>query len=82
MNTYSVIAICLFVVSTVPQIRRLLVRKEARDISLGMSFLISTGNLLMLFRAIGIQDTFFAANYALQLLLWLVITALIVVYRR
>lgn len=47
-----------------------------------MSFLIAMGNLLMLLRAISIDDSFFAVNYVLQSSLWMTIVILIFVYRR
>jgi uncharacterized protein with PQ loop repeat len=80
VNILSAIAIFIFIVSALPQIRRLLVRKTAKDVSLWMSILIAAGNSLMLARAVIIHDLFFSANYACQLTLWLTIVVLTVRY--
>jgi len=81
VNIISAIAIFIFIVSALPQIRRLLVYKTARDISLWMSILIAAGNFLMLARAVMIHDLFFTANYVCQLTLWLAIAVLTVRYQ-
>ena len=81
LSILSIIAICIFVLSAIPQILKLRRNKKARDISAWMSVLIATGNLLLLIRAISIHDFYFSLNYALQLALWLTIVCLIFVYR-
>ncbi len=81
LDILSSVAIVIFIISALPQIIKLLKNKTARDISLWMSLLIAAGNLLMLIRAIVINDVFFTVNYALQLSLWLTIIVLILKYQ-
>jgi uncharacterized protein with PQ loop repeat len=81
LDVLSSIAICIFALSALPQIRKILRYGMARDISLGMSQMIAAGNLLMLIRAIAIKDFFFLLNYAFQLALWTTIIILILIYR-
>ena len=81
INILSSVAIFIFIVSALPQIGKLIKNKAARDISLWMSVLISTGNFLMLIRAISIRDYFFLVNYAFQFALWFTIIILIFRYR-
>jgi hypothetical protein len=45
-----------------------------------MTLLIAAGNLLMFLRAIHIRDVFFSVNYALQLVLWMIIAGLSIQY--
>ena len=81
LNIFSSVAIFIFIISALPQIWKLFKNKTARDISLWMSVLITSGNFLMLVRAISISDFFFLINYAFQLTLWLTIIILILRYR-
>jgi uncharacterized protein with PQ loop repeat len=81
LDILSTIAICVFILSTLPQIRKLLMHRTAKDISGWMALLVTVGNFLMLVRAISIRDFFFSLNYAFQLALWLAIIVLICVYR-
>jgi len=81
IDILSSVAIFVFIISALPQIWKLFRNKTARDISLWMSILIATGNLLMLIRAISVRDFFFLVNYAFQFALWAVIIILILKYR-
>lgn len=81
LNILSSAAILIFIISALPQILKLIKNKTARDISLLMSILIALGDILMLIRAIEINDLFFVVNYVVQLTLWLVIIILILRYR-
>lgn len=76
----SSVAIVIFIISAIPQIRKLFKNKTAKDVSLVMSLLITIGNLLMLARAVWIRDFFFSVNYAIQFILWLTIVILVIKY--
>jgi uncharacterized protein with PQ loop repeat len=81
LNVLSASAIFVFVISAIPQIRKIRIRKSSGDVSLSMALLIAGGNLMMLVRALGICDVWFSVNYAFQLALWLTVVLLICRYR-
>jgi hypothetical protein len=64
LNVLSASAICVFVISAIPQIRKIRIRKSSGDVGLSMALLIAGGNLMMLVRALGICDVWFSVNYA------------------
>ena len=80
LSVLSSVAIGIFIISALPQIWKLWRTKSSRDISIGMAFLIASGNTLMLIRSIGIHDTFFVVNYIFQLTLWVLIIILALKY--
>ncbi|OGN23520.1 MAG: hypothetical protein A2918_00500 [Candidatus Yanofskybacteria bacterium RIFCSPLOWO2_01_FULL_42_49] len=81
IDVLSLVAIFVFIVSSVPQIGKLLKNKTAKDISFLMVFLVFMGDLLMLVRSINIGDILFIINYSTQSALWLFLVILILKYR-
>lgn len=81
INILSLTAIFAFIVSSLPQVWKLLKNKTARDISFLMALLITVGDILMLIRSVSIGDIFFTVNYSIQSGFWIVIVILILKYR-